>query len=285
MTAWIVGSLTVAFWVLVLAFAFRWIYSNSQNGRFLAREKAETAELARAGAAGDEAAMDAAFRRLTKTWPYVGSLHMQYGEFLEKQRRFDEAVVLLAGYVGRARHIVDENVRVAAWERYLLVRILHKAGRLAEAERTAVKSLRKPHMPVHLSFLFAEIARDRGDEATALQRFSDTVAHYPKEVAAVERYAMELLVRGQADDAEEALRAGMRRIDRAQPLAVLYAQMASDRGDWADAVARWTNVRENYVFYKDAYLKNAVALRALGREAEADAVLASRPRSVGDLDD
>lgn len=284
MSQWIAGILAIAAWTYAVFIFLRWAKSNNEFERFHRQAAVEMAPVNAARESGDRAALGAALQHLVSKWRYVAEVQVPYAEFLEQEGRFDEAIRLLKAYLGRCGRIVDENRRSGMWPLFFLVRILHKAKQSAEAERLAAKSVGKPHALPHLSLLYAQIALDRGDEAVAMDRFGEAVSQFPTDVDVAERYIRELLQRGMVAEAEAELLDGMRRMDRAQSLRMIYAKLAHDRADWPAAAERWAELRENFVFTKEAYTEGAVALRAMGRDAEADAVLASRPSSIGQID-
>ncbi len=283
MTSWILGVVAIAFWIFVI-----WLWRassnrNFQQGDFEYQNPDIGKELEKLHKAGDDVVLEAFYRRHIKRWNMVGWLHSSYADFLKARGRSDEALAMLKSYVRRARRLEDEYRRDAMWERMALVRLLREEGRPADAERAAEESLARPMAAAPTAVLYAEIARDRGDHAEAARRYLLALERFPDQDSAAEGAVAALLAQDKADEAEEMLRQQIRAFPRAHGLAIRYARLAQERGDLEEAAERWAFVREQFVFRQEAYTEGADVLRRLGREAEAEAVLASRPRDISEL--
>ncbi len=282
---WIAAAFALAAWAVMALLYYRQYQVSNQQQWFFTHEKEVGTELEAARATRDLAVIDACLGRLARKWNCIDWITLQHAEFLAEQDRPQEAIRLLKSYIRRARRFGGEVDRGAPIETMVLARILAHNGRSDEAERLVQKGLKFQFAHPGLAALSAEIAMRRGDSDLALIRFADAVERFPEDVGLTERFAKELIAAGRTEEAEAELQAGLLRMERGQELAVLFAQIAHDRGDWEEAAKRWEAVYQNFVFFKPAYENGAAALRELGREAEAEAVLASRPRPIGELTD
>jgi len=283
MQNWIIGFLAVLFWVIAIWIYLRWSNANFELGNFEPQAHAISTELNRLRAIGDQAALEKFLKATTRKWKRVGWLHQAYAGLLEEQGRFGEGVSVIRGYVSRVSNLEDENLRAAADEVMMLARLLHRNGRTAEAEKLAENMMDNPLSSSNLSLYYAEMAQDRGEDDEAMRRYGEAVERRPEDVGIAMRFATELLSRGREPEAEASLRLAMVRCPRGETLALIYARLAHDRGDYQEAAQRWADVRENFVFNLEAYDRGAEALRNLGQDAEAEKVLAARPRAIGDL--
>ena len=283
MTTWIFGGFAAVLWIFAI-----WLWrsrsnSNFQRSDFEIRHPDMGKEHEALRKTNDDAAIEAWYRKQTKRWNLVDWLHHCYADFLRHHGRNDEANGLLKSFIARARRLEDAYRREAPVERMFLVRNLRDDKRVDEAERTAEQALARPHAHPHTAIMYAQIARDRGDHAEAARRFLLALERFPDEVEAADGAVKAMLAQGLAVEAEEMVRRQMREFPRGHGLAILYARLAQDRGDLEEAAVRWDYVREQFVFREEAYTEGVEVLRKLGREAEADAVLASRPRDISEL--
>ena len=76
---------------------------------------------------------------------------------------------------------------------------------------------------------------------------------------------------------EDILRFGQSCLPQSISLFIPYAHLAHERQDWEEAISRWTVVQERFVLNAEGFEKGAEALRHLGRNDEADAVMANHP--------
>jgi tetratricopeptide (TPR) repeat protein len=74
-------------------------------------------------------------------------------------------------------------------------------------------------------------------------------------------------------EADAVLSAGARRFPHNSGLGVNYAWSAHRRRDWQEAVQRWASTRDSFPSEPLAYVVGSAALMAMGRFAEAEAVL------------
>ncbi len=283
MLTWIIAVGTLIFMVSVIWIARSRSNSNFQKNDFHQVNDAVSSELRALHKAGNDAALEAWYRVQVRRWDTIGWLHEAYARFLQHHGRTDEAVKLLESFIRRVRRLEDALFREAPSERAALMEILIAAKRIDQAERLAEVSLSRPNAQAYLSLAYSGIARDRGDHATAATRYLAALEQFPEEAEAAEGLVSAMLAQGLVAEAEATLRQLIDRFPRASGLAVRYARFAQDRSDWEEAAVRWAYVREQFVFLPDAYSEGAAVLRQLGRDGEAEAVLASRPKDISEL--
>lgn len=280
---WIFGVVAVLVWVFAIRLWWRSSNRNHAKGSFEADSKAIYEELERLRKAGDQEALGAWLKALSWKWRSVAWPQIWYGEHLQGQGRLAEGIEVLRRSVVRARSLDDEHEREANLQTLILTRMLRDAKRYDEATRVAAKGIEGEHAIPALGVMYAELALDQQDDAEAMRRFAAAVDRFPDAAEPAERYVNELIKRGQTAEAEVELKGLIRRQQRAETLAVIYARLATDRGDWPEAATRWDDVRDNFVFCAEAYLQGAKVLRKLGRDADAEAVLAAQPKPIADL--
>jgi predicted Zn-dependent protease len=131
----------------------------------------------------------------------------------------------------------------------------------------------------------ADDAVARGDIEAALAIWAGLRANFPQSPAAVVRAAALLVQRRRFADAEPVLREGLERFPGDIRVAAEYAQLASHRRDWPEALRRWQRVCERFPEHAPGYAAAAAALREMARYDEADALLADAiarfPGNVG----
>ncbi len=221
------------------------------------------------------------FAGITRKWPGISDLNLRYADFLMKQGRSNEAVTVLKRLIRRERLVTAADQPAKSHSAVVLVRTLFDLKWFDEAESVALDILSRDYPHPYIAVMYVNIAEQRDHVDRKMARIEQVMAILPNNAEIFELYIAELQRQNRNEEAEQALVQGLKRFPRAESLAIRYARMAHDRGDWDEAVLRWAELRENFIFYKDGYEQGAVALRALGREQEAEAVLASRPRPVG----
>jgi predicted Zn-dependent protease len=283
MSSWIVGVFAVCCWALGI---WLWLSRSNdihQQDGFEKVSRTLQKEFEALKTSGDQAALEEWLRKQTKRWTMNDWLHWSYAEALHRHGKTDAAVSVLNVFIRRVRRLIHAQEREASTARMVLVRILLDAKRTDEAEKVARTALSRPYAHASTAIMYANIARDRGDHAEAAVRFLAAIQRFPSEDAAAKGAVDALLAQGLAQEAEDMLQEQMKALPRAHALAILYARLAQERGDLEQAAERWAYVRDQFVFRKEAYTEGAEVLRKLGRDADAEAVLASRPRDISEL--
>lgn len=277
MTSSIVAGIAACLWVLGIWLWLSRSNDNHQHDGYVKVKKAVEKEHEALRQAGDPVALEQWYKHQIKRWTKVEWLHWGYARFLQEQGKADAAISILKSFIRRARRLTDADLRDASAARMILVQILLETKRTDEAERAAKDALAMPAAHPQTPIFYARIARDRGDLGEAVTRYLAALERFPNEDAAAKGAVDAMLAQGLTAEAEAMLRQQMKALPRAHALAILYARLAQDRGDLAEAAERWAYVREQFVFRKEAYTEGAEVLRKLGRPEEAEAVLASRP--------
>ncbi len=155
-------------------------------------------------------------------------------------------------------------------------RSLIQLGRIDEAEAYLSGPASAYPGDLDIAITRSHLAQRLGDIAAACDRWLRVRAIRPDFRAGHEEGARRLFEAGRHADADEVLRAAIERFpDQSWPL-INYARHAHDRQDWPEAAARWAMVRDRFPEESDGYGFAAQALRAMGREAEAAALTATR---------
>jgi len=145
-------------------------------------------------------------------------------------------------------------------------------GLYDEADEVLSKSVEKYFSLPKIAELWAEVALARGDYTEAIRRWTIVRTRFPGEARAFAMSAVTLKHLGRTQEAE-AMLVQAAQIDPGDYVVVSqYAALATEQGDWPEALRRWNLVRER--FSNPAVLLSlAVALRELGRQDESIAVL------------
>lgn len=125
------------------------------------------------------------------------------------------------------------------------------------------------------TFAFAREAEAQKDWAQALSRWILARNSFPEQPAGYLGAAVALRELGRFDEAEAVIGEAMLRFRNDPAPRIGWAALAHGRRNWAAAAARWENVRTHFPKEGAGYLLGLAALRALGRNTEAEAVLAA----------
>ena len=154
--------------------------------------------------------------------------------------------------------------------------LLMRMGRLDEAEALLSGVIDRFSDQVYVTANHARIAAFRGDWAEALMRWGAVREKFPAHPIPYVGQAEVFLNIGQLDLAE-AVFAKAVGLAVAFPhyewAAIGYADVATRRGQWSEALDRWEFVRTRFPKFGTAWVKYAEALDALGRPDEAKTVL------------
>ncbi|HEX3538233.1 MAG TPA: tetratricopeptide repeat protein [Stellaceae bacterium] len=125
------------------------------------------------------------------------------------------------------------------------------------------------------TFAFAGEAEAQKDWPQALERWNLARRSFPDQTAGYIGAAVALRELGRFDDAEALLGQAIERFPHDSGPWVGWAALPHGRGDWAVAAQRWGRIRARFPQEAMGYSLGVVALRALGRTAEAELVLAA----------
>jgi predicted Zn-dependent protease len=152
-------------------------------------------------------------------------------------------------------------------------RALLRLGRMAEAEIVLAKARRDLPPDAGVLEAWADAAIQRAAFEEALARFRSLREAFPSAPRAALGIAQALHELGRLEEADAvyAELCGTHPVDLS--LARRFATIAAERGDWAEAIRRWTQVTAVFSDYLPGYWHRADALAKAERWAEADAVL------------
>jgi tetratricopeptide (TPR) repeat protein len=261
----------------------------------------EHARLALAQSRLDEAA--ARYAALVERFPTLADAHLGHALALRNQFRLPEAEAALV----HAQQIAPQDARlwlehallpvfpplprdrdpdralqrlaalVARFPDFLAgtlaaIRLLREQGHAAEAEQLAGRGMEHLSQHAEPALEHAALAQARGDHAAAIERHAAICRRFPEHVGALIGYAQAVAAAGRLDEAEALLAAARDRFAHIPAAHVAHAEIAMQRNDWPEALARWTAGQRRFpddnVFAQRAY---DVRLLMTGGEAAADA--------------
>jgi tetratricopeptide (TPR) repeat protein len=156
--------------------------------------------------------------------------------------------------------------------------VLREVGRLDEADAVLSDTLRCFPDEAGAAIQYALVAHDRRDWPEALARWEQMRALIPGHPASYAEAGYVLREIGRLDDAEDILAEARRRFPDDLSAAMNYAIVARARGDRAEALHRWEQVRLRFPAFHAAYSEAGEILRQLGRDEEAESLLADACR-------
>jgi tetratricopeptide (TPR) repeat protein len=150
---------------------------------------------------------------------------------------------------------------------------LLRLGRMAEAEIVLAKARRDLPPDAGVLEAWADAAIQRAAFEDALARFRSLRETFPTAPHAALGIARALHGLGRLDDADAVYAELIGTYPLDLSLARRYATIAAERGDWAEAIRRWTQITAGFPDYLPGYWHRADALAKAERWAEADGVL------------
>jgi tetratricopeptide (TPR) repeat protein len=149
---------------------------------------------------------------------------------------------------------------------------LIQLGRPDEAEDWLKEPATRFTRSVDIAVMYAEVAQTRGDLAAACERWATVRAIDQGSPRGYREGALRLAEFGRHAEADAVLRIANDRFpDEVWPT-LEFANIAHARQDWNEAVARWEAVRRRFPRESAGYDRGSEALRAAGRDEEANAL-------------
>jgi predicted Zn-dependent protease len=152
--------------------------------------------------------------------------------------------------------------------------LLIKLRLYEDAEALFTKGLKRYPRNTHVMEALAFIAYKRGDREEALKRCKILRGKFPESLKGYWIAAVALNELDRPKEGEAMLAEGLRLMPEDITLRIQYAQLATHRRDWAEALKRWNNVYES-----SGHLVGAVGaanvLTETGRYDEADQLLSN----------
>jgi tetratricopeptide (TPR) repeat protein len=145
-------------------------------------------------------------------------------------------------------------------------------GRDHEAEAMIAQAVRKLPRDFDAVVAYARYAVRRQDWEEALRRWQLVKRRFNHFLGPV-GIAQSLREMGRYDEAEEMAAEACRHYSTDTWPFVEFAAVASAKGDFDMATARWKDIRLAFPFFSLAFTAGAEAARRAGRDAEADAIL------------
>ena len=147
--------------------------------------------------------------------------------------------------------------------------LLLDLGYFDEAERMMQRGRRLYPSRVHFAAGYAETARRRGDYQEALRRCKLLRSKFPRSPLGHTIAFKCLNDIGHAQEAEAMIERAVRKFPHDWDMLTDYAQHLQQRQDWAGALQRWEDIRDQFGHLSLAMM---VCLRKLGRFSEAEKV-------------
>ena len=130
---------------------------------------------------------------------------------------------------------------------YILgARWLRESGRLEEAKALADDAMRRFPESVDLVRAHAELGHTDAERLGWIDTFRANLGANPRSAASYAGLALMLLGANRPDEAEAALQEAKSRLGPSVWLAKEYARCAEERGDWAEAVRRWSQADTDF---------------------------------------
>ena len=147
------------------------------------------------------------------------------------------------------------------------------AGRPEEGEAVVGAAVARFPRDLNLAVEYARLAERRADWPAALQRWAAIRSGMPEAEIGYTEGARALLDAGQVDEADALTAQAMQSWPENAAIARSWADLAVRRQAWPEALDRWTKVRGLLPDMPEGFVQGARALDALGRHAEAEALL------------
>ncbi len=213
---------------------------------------------------------DALLRAGLETCPDGAELAVAYasqaeiaGDWVEARRRWEAA---------NARLPQQGQQWYANQLRYCKVLMKLRDFDTADAAIEQVMRLRPEEVNAFVQY--AKIAQIRNDKPLAVQRWKDLLERFPDYLQGYWQAATAAQEAADPVGADAILEAAIERFPNTPELSFQYAGAARMRLDWAEAVRRWEAARKRFPQHPEGYIGSALALSALKRDEEAEAVLA-----------
>jgi tetratricopeptide (TPR) repeat protein len=157
---------------------------------------------------------------------------------LRSDRRPDEALRRLAAIRERFPDLVEGYTAA--------VRILIDEGERDAAEALAAAAVERFPENALATVEHANLAAVRGDAPLALNRYQAAVDRFPAEAGARIGLAMALAATGRVAEGEAQLRQLMEGAPKPAAAYTAFAELAMQRGDWAEALVRWQAAHQQF---------------------------------------
>lgn len=181
-------------------------------------------------------------------------------------RDWDTAITLWADIRAAAPDIQP------AWDRAALA--LRNAQRFDDSDDLVRASSRRFGLkPGHL-LTMGDTAMDARDWPTAIGRWAELRARFPKIKQGYYRAAQAHLAMAQPEVSEALLTEGLARLPDSREILLLHAEAAMTRRDWEEALRRWELLRVHHPQEPKGYLRAADALGEAGHVTGAEQILA-----------
>ncbi|HUB10661.1 MAG TPA: tetratricopeptide repeat protein [Acetobacteraceae bacterium] len=211
---------------------------------------------------------DILLRELIAKMPDNRAAYVEYAHVAHRRRDLGEA----------ARRWEDVHRRfpdTTESEYVMHAAVLREARRYDEAEASLKQAsgyfLNRRSILGELAWL----AHARQDFSEATARWNEFRSHFPADADGFLGALQPLLMIRRLDDAETLLKSGVNILPRDARIWTEYARLARMRGDWQAVADRWEAVRDLQPDLVEAYYDGARSLIELGRDDDADALLAA----------
>jgi tetratricopeptide (TPR) repeat protein len=144
---------------------------------------------------------------------------------------------------------------------------LRRAGRFASADALLKEGLAQSASRLPLAIEYAWVAHYQSNWTEALSRWQSVAQSYPKHPAGITGIGRVLIKLTQLAEAEQSLAAGVSAFPSDIHLATTFAEVASAREHWKDALNRWNKVLHLKPDDESAIAQREVARSHIGESA------------------
>jgi tetratricopeptide (TPR) repeat protein len=186
---------------------------------------------------GDTAEAERRWREAVRTLPDNRQLALRYAmapadRNADKDKDWDAALARLEALHQQFPDFVD------GWCSHIA--LLRRAARFDQADRLAGKCIDAMPDEPRVRLEYAANALSRSDLPLFLNRTGEAAARFPDDPAILQQHASALGRTGCHAQAEALFETIVKRFQPTPQLYVAYATLAADRGDWNEAMRRWT---------------------------------------------
>jgi predicted Zn-dependent protease len=208
---------------------------------------------------------DAILNRGLQVAPDNLILRVEYARLAERSEDWEAAI--------KRWTYVHETLRHAAGT-IGLATAFSRLARYDEADALIASVVHRSGNDIGIWIASTQIAEQKQDWAEAARRWQVICERFPLVPTGYIGASKALLRLPRHDEADAIIKEGIERVPGDVALFVEHALMAHRSGDWSNAAARWSTVRQRFPTCQEAYAREADALEALHRPAEAAAIRA-----------
>lgn len=277
MAAEIMGVITITLFLMTIYLVRRRGSMASDAIMYHHFRQAHEQQLRAARDRGDLKTIETYFVTATRKFPYAPEAALNFAQFLVEAKRLDEALAAVETAHKRLKPFIDRQNGEWYGLNVIRVQILLAQDRIDAAEAALNRAIGQMPGRRHFMRMRLTIAERRGEDHDIIQTLTEIRDAFPKEAESHLDLFHSLMRRERVEEAEAALLHAQTLLPQTIDVHIPFARLAHARQEWEVAAARWAVIQQKFVLNAEGFEKGAEALRHLGREAEAEAVLAEHP--------